>query len=544
MWVKKNKIGTGAYGSVYEAESEEGISAIKRNIVCDEVDFIYSVKELDILMRLRGHPFIVLIDNIIFDNPFIDGPMSPIPTEIQGDSRKNDRLHFSFAKATCNLYDKLTSMTERNFDVMKRYMIQLLLAVEHMHHRRDIKENNILVYEDIKDHYSNKGVVRLCDFGMSKPFSYQDFNSPNVVTINHRAPEILLEQQDYDYSSDIWSLGCVFYNMIALKCFSNVIEEAPGDALLEIMQKIPENLTTSKFRAIFGNRNKYGIDNMIKHPLPTFADIIGLSEDEVKLFEEQAGDYGEFCSLLSGMIRWSKNERYTATQCLSHPFFDEYRSYIEDYQNNFNLPLEEEVVRYRECKEREWGLNVLIELYNKSIENIENSFCDMRTFFHAADIFDRYIYWCYNNMKVPSNAVETDYKGKLFEKNVVVLIMYTCLYIMIKYFSDGCTTPRFKDILLEEHVKLCLSESGLKYVNDTERYILGKVLGYRLYYDTLYEAADSCGINNSDDNRNLFIIYCMNPSCLGKTHANIYNVYRTKMKPHLIVDQSALGISF
>jgi serine/threonine protein kinase len=73
---------------------------------------------------------------------------------------------------------------------------------------RDLKSANLL--------YNNKGEVKIADFGlgrlMSSSVSQQYSNY--VVTLNYRAPELLLETKDYDTQIDMWSLGCIFAELL------------------------------------------------------------------------------------------------------------------------------------------------------------------------------------------------------------------------------------------------------------------------------------------------------------------------------------------
>jgi len=74
--------------------------------------------------------------------------------------------------------------------------------------RRDLKTQNVFVAAD--------GTLRLGDFGVSKVLSCTTaLASTAVGTPYYLSPEIC-ENKPYDHKSDVWSLGCVLYEMLTL----------------------------------------------------------------------------------------------------------------------------------------------------------------------------------------------------------------------------------------------------------------------------------------------------------------------------------------
>ena len=75
---------------------------------------------------------------------------------------------------------------------------------------RDLKPQNILM--------NSKGDVKLADFGLARTFTRESQSySQNVVTLWYRAPELLVGTNCYNQSIDIWSVGCIFFELLTGK---------------------------------------------------------------------------------------------------------------------------------------------------------------------------------------------------------------------------------------------------------------------------------------------------------------------------------------
>ena len=73
---------------------------------------------------------------------------------------------------------------------------------------RDLKTSYLL--------YSNDGCLKVCDFGLARTFTKRkEKNYTNwVVTLWYRAPELLLGSESYNQKIDMWSVGCIFAELI------------------------------------------------------------------------------------------------------------------------------------------------------------------------------------------------------------------------------------------------------------------------------------------------------------------------------------------
>ena len=94
---------------------------------------------------------------------------------------------------------------------VKKYLYQLLLGIEKCHNHkvlhRDLKPQNLLI--------NREGRLKLADFGLARAFGIPVKNfTHEVVTLWYRAPDILLGSKNYTTSVDIWSVGCIFSEIV------------------------------------------------------------------------------------------------------------------------------------------------------------------------------------------------------------------------------------------------------------------------------------------------------------------------------------------
>lgn len=91
--------------------------------------------------------------------------------------------------------------------------VQLCLALKHVHDRkilhRDLKSQNIFLMKN--------GMIKLGDFGIARVLKHTTEMARTAIgTPYYLSPEIC-ENQPYNNKSDIWSLGCILYEIMTLK---------------------------------------------------------------------------------------------------------------------------------------------------------------------------------------------------------------------------------------------------------------------------------------------------------------------------------------
>ena len=94
---------------------------------------------------------------------------------------------------------------------IKTLLLQISSAVDYLHSNwilhRDLKTSNLLM--------NNRGQIKVADFGMAR---YYGDPPPKltqlVVTLWYRAPELLLGAEKYGAEIDLWSVGCIFGELL------------------------------------------------------------------------------------------------------------------------------------------------------------------------------------------------------------------------------------------------------------------------------------------------------------------------------------------
>jgi len=219
-------IGSGAYGVVISASDANTDTNVAVKMVpkafSDEIDAKRILREIKLLKHFRHENIVSLLDmmppNVKHLEDFTD-------VYLVTDLMETDLHRIIYSKQKLSI------------DHAQYFIYQVLRGLKYIHScrvlHRDLKPSNLLVNSNCD--------LKICDFGLARGI-HRDPKDPYtmgavgggtmllteyVVTRWYRAPEIMLACHEYSYPIDVWSVGCIFAELILRKPYF------PGDDYID-----------------------------------------------------------------------------------------------------------------------------------------------------------------------------------------------------------------------------------------------------------------------------------------------------------------------
>jgi len=150
--------------------------------------------------------------------------------------------------------------------------------------------------------------LKICDFGLARGVEDEQSGelTEYVVTRWYRAPEIMLVCQEYTKAIDVWSVGCIFAELLARSPFF------PGDDYIAQLRLICEKLgrpDDEHLEFVTSERARKFIASLPNKPALPMAE----------LFPQHSGET-EALDLLRRMLEFHPDRRITIDRALAHPF--------------------------------------------------------------------------------------------------------------------------------------------------------------------------------------------------------------------------------
>ncbi|XP_077375346.1 casein kinase II subunit alpha'-like isoform X1 [Festucalex cinctus] len=280
------KLGRGKYSEVFEAinvsSSEKVVVKILKPVKGKKIK-----REIKILENLRGGTNIIRLVDTVKD------PVSRTPALVFECINNTDFKE---------LYQKLT-----DYDI-RYYMYELLRALDYSHSmgimHRDVKPHNVMI-----DHQLRK--LRLIDWGLAEFYHPGQEYNVRVASRYFKGPELLVDYKMYDYSLDMWSLGCMLASMIFLK--EPFFHGQDNDQLVRIAKVLGTD-------ELFGYLHKYHIELDTR-----FKDLLGQqTRKRLEQFIQSENQHlvsPEALDLLDKLLRYDHQQRLTALEAMKHPYF-------------------------------------------------------------------------------------------------------------------------------------------------------------------------------------------------------------------------------
>jgi mitogen-activated protein kinase 1/3 len=295
-------IGHGAYGVVVSAtdHSSGGKVAIKKipDTFEDLVDAKRIVREIH-LLRSFDHDNVIRVVDLFTPQPHDNF----------------DDVYIVSEMMETDMHRVIYSKQPLSPEQVQYFLYQILCGLHYVHStgviHRDLKPSNLLVNANCD--------LKLCDFGLSRGVAnvggegevgvIADDLTEYVVTRWYRAPEIMLSCPSYGGMIDMWSVGCIFGEMLGRKPMF------PGSDYLhqlKLIMKVVGTPTEEGLGFVTNAKARRFVLNMTKY-------------ESANLMETYPNASAEGADLLRKMLHLDPNRRITVAAALDHPYFRDVR---------------------------------------------------------------------------------------------------------------------------------------------------------------------------------------------------------------------------
>ncbi|KAM5240048.1 MAPK/MAK/MRK overlapping kinase isoform 7-T7 [Hipposideros larvatus] len=270
------KIGEGTFSEVVKMQSlRDGnyYACKKMKQHFESIEQVNNLREVQALRRLNPHPNILTLHEVVFDRKsgslalicelmdmniyeLIQAPMTQAQTichEWCDTAGPKPHLEYNLKKAVLAFK---SGMLHRSWDAsagrrhplpakkIMHYMYQLCRSLDHMHRNgifhRDVKPENILIKQ--------QDVLKLGDFGSCRSVYSKQPYTEYISTRWYRAPECLLTDGFYSSRMDLWSAGCVFFEIASLQPLFPGANELDQISKIHDVVGTPAEKTLTKFK--------------------------------------------------------------------------------------------------------------------------------------------------------------------------------------------------------------------------------------------------------------------------------------------------------
>jgi serine/threonine protein kinase len=536
------KVSSGSYGTVYTIR-ESSYLVVKRNYIDKMIDNMGMIRETDIANHLNGHPCIVELKTICLGCPFVHPERSD--TQISG--TKDDVIYAFFERSPVDVYNVYNRLMKNPLR-MKESFAQILLALEFMHSKgyvhQDVKPNNFLWFSAREDPFliesrtskdSDKGWLKLCDFGLSRPYVSSDMCNFTLSHVDYRAPEISSEI-NYDYKIDIWSAACVILEILTGEVFFSFrrnydkkrrTKMSPADEAKTVLEQVIRDtslINTPEIIVRLINRDSdFSHDpSGIKRSIANFFTLEKVEEiqkyqsrfltplTDIKAFNSVNGSYDDFVDLILRMLHFDPRKRISATEALNHRFFSGMRKVIDRIRSNYPPTLDyPEIITITFSRYRQVACSLIL---NEIVDGVRPLWFSWHKIFFGLQIFDNY-----TNR---SGEMREMIHKQLGDMDLVARFeIVSSLYLSHKYLSQSDKINWSFQMFAEKYLPI-VEDIDIWLQGVFESYIV-RLFSGKIYNQTFLQAADNFGYKNLNDSEMMGFLnyYC------GITSSYTFNIY-------------------